>query len=180
MPTASRRATGAETPSSATSTRSSYVESSAASFSSDATIGGGQNPWRDFHSANSRPNTVHHDQDVAREVTYDEAARWASSVGIPVAMESSALNGENVDEIFERLARVILTRIELGEIDPDDPNSGVSYGDSGDWTTAGGSSSNKRGSLRMKKGTLQSGLGGLRDWEEVFRVDPRQKRKTCC
>lgn len=41
-------------------------------------------------------------------------------------METSALNGENVDEVFERLARVILTRIELGEVDPDDPNSGVS------------------------------------------------------
>ncbi|KAF3934178.1 hypothetical protein ABW20_dc0105025 [Dactylellina cionopaga] len=116
---------GIDTPTSGTSTRSSYGDSSSNSFSSDLTING-NNPWREFHSSNSGRH--HHDhQDVAREVPYDEAARWASSVGIPVAMETSALNGENVDEVFERLARVILTRIELGEVDPDDPNSGVSY-----------------------------------------------------
>ncbi|KAF3907578.1 hypothetical protein AA313_de0203610 [Arthrobotrys entomopaga] len=117
---------GIDTPTSGASTRSSYGgDSSSNSFSSDITING-NNPWRDFHSSNSRRGTIHHDPDVAREVASDEAARWATSVGIPVAMETSALNGENVDEVFERLARVILTRIELGEVDPDDPNSGVS------------------------------------------------------
>ncbi|KAF3203721.1 hypothetical protein TWF191_002563 [Orbilia oligospora] len=118
----------------------------------------------------------------AREVTYDEGSRWASTVGIPVAMETSALNGENVDEVFERLARVILTRIELGEVDPDDPNSGVSYGDGGDWSISGPSSSLLGNSMRKKKGGVASGrLGGLRDWEEVFRMDPgRNSKKSCC
>ncbi|KAF3083728.1 hypothetical protein TWF569_000961 [Orbilia oligospora] len=180
---------GFDTPTSGTSTRSSYVESSSASFSSDITINGnnpGSNPWRDFHSSNSRRNTLHGNNagepDVAREVTYDEGSRWASTVGIPVAMETSALNGENVDEVFERLARVILTRIELGEVDPDDPNSGVSYGDGGDWSISGPSSSLLGNSMRKKKGGVASGrLGGLRDWEEVFRMDPgRNSKKSCC
>ncbi|KAK6496681.1 hypothetical protein TWF481_001669 [Arthrobotrys musiformis] len=179
---------GFDTPTSGASTRSSYVESSSASFSSDATINGnnpGSNPWRDFHSSNSRRGTgnTSAEADVAREVTYDEASRWASTVGIPVAMETSALNGENVDEVFERLARVILTRIELGEVDPDDPNSGVSYGDSGDWSISGPSTSLLGGSSRKKKGGVASGrLGGLRDWEEVFRMDPGRanSKKSCC
>lgn len=68
-----------------------------------------------------------------REVSSEEASRWASSLGIPVAVEVSALTGEGVDELFQRLARIILTKIELGEIDPDDPASGIQYGDSGGW-----------------------------------------------
>ncbi|RVD86845.1 uncharacterized protein DFL_005100 [Arthrobotrys flagrans] len=179
---------GFDTPTSGASTRSSYVDSSSASFSSDITINGndpGSNPWRDFHSTNSKRSTVHSntgETDVAREVTYDEASRWAATVGIPVAMETSALNGENVDEVFERLARVILTRIELGEVDPDDPNSGVSYGDGGDWSISGPSTSLLGNSMRKKKGGVASGrLGGLRDWEEVFRMDPgRNNKKSCC
>ena len=52
-----------------------------------------------------------------REVSSEEASRWASSLGIPVAVEVSALTGEGVDELFQRLARIILTKIELGEIE---------------------------------------------------------------
>jgi hypothetical protein len=44
-------------------------------------------------------------------------------------MEVSALSGEGVEEVFDKLARIILTKIELGEIDPDDPMSGIQYGD---------------------------------------------------
>ncbi|KAF4611343.1 hypothetical protein G7Y89_g15669 [Cudoniella acicularis] len=58
-----------------------------------------------------------------REVTTEEASKWASSNNVPVSVEVSALSGENVDEVFGRLARMILTKIELGEIDPDDPMS---------------------------------------------------------
>ncbi len=38
--------------------------------------------------------------------------------------------------MFGRLARMILTKIELGEIDPDDPMSGIQYGDGGAWNAA--------------------------------------------
>ncbi|MCJ1428311.1 hypothetical protein MMC29_006220, partial [Sticta canariensis] len=68
-----------------------------------------------------------------REVMQEEASRWASKSAIPVSVEVSALTGEGVEEIFSRLARMILTKIEVGEIDPDDPLSGIQYGDSGGW-----------------------------------------------
>ncbi|KAJ4419558.1 hypothetical protein N0V82_004861, partial [Gnomoniopsis sp. IMI 355080] len=74
-----------------------------------------------------------------REVTAGEASRWASSVNVPVTMEVSAFSGEGVDEVFARLARMILTKIELGEIDPDDPMSGIQYGDAGGMWHSGAS-----------------------------------------
>jgi GTPase SAR1 family protein len=68
-----------------------------------------------------------------REVTVNEASDWAARSNIPVTIEVSALSGENVDEVFSRLARIILTKIELGELDPDDLQSGIQYGDGGPW-----------------------------------------------
>lgn len=65
-----------------------------------------------------------------REVPQSMAMEWANQSGITASMEVSALSGEGVDEIFNKLARTILTKIELGEIDPDDPMSGIQYGDS--------------------------------------------------
>ncbi|OJI88760.1 hypothetical protein ASPTUDRAFT_61330 [Aspergillus tubingensis CBS 134.48] len=64
-----------------------------------------------------------------REVSTEETSHWAAKSNIPVAVEISALTGEGVEELFNRLARIILTKIELGEIDPDDPQSGIQYGD---------------------------------------------------
>ncbi|KOS17909.1 GTP-binding protein ypt4 [Escovopsis weberi] len=91
-----------------------------------------------------------------REISAADASRWASTVGIPVVTEASAFNGEGVDEIFNRLARMILTKIELGEIDPDDPSSGIQYGDGGGWNTASDGGSIKSS---MTGGTMDDGLG---------------------
>ncbi|KAI9660085.1 MAG: hypothetical protein M1821_001437 [Bathelium mastoideum] len=128
-----------------------------------------------------------------REVMAEEASRWASSQQIPVSVEVSALSGENVEELFTRLAGMILTKIELGEINPDDPQSGIQYGDSGGWGTSitsdGGSI---KSSLTMEDGIVGgrrksrrrgSGSGwmsGMREWEEVFRPNHRRKRNRCC
>lgn len=57
------------------------------------------------------------------------AANWASHHRIPAALEVSALSGDGVEEAFNKLAQIILTKIELGQIDPDDPMSGIQYGD---------------------------------------------------
>ncbi|GAM43535.1 hypothetical protein TCE0_050f18423 [Talaromyces pinophilus] len=73
-----------------------------------------------------------------RQVSDLEAIEWATRSNIPVAVEVSAFSGQNVDELFTRLARIILTKIELGEIDPDDPQSGIQYGDSVVNFTVGG------------------------------------------
>jgi GTPase SAR1 family protein len=123
-----------------------------------------------------------------REVSLEEASEWASKQGIPVAVEVSALTGENVEEIFGRLARTILTRIELGEINPDDPASGIQYGDTGMWEDGGsvksgitvddGFSGIRR---RRKRGGTNNWMGGVQEWEEVFRVgSSRGRRRGCC
>jgi len=127
-----------------------------------------------------------------REVTPEEASRWASRQSIPVSVEVSAYTGEGVEEIFARLAGMILTKIELGEINPDDPMSGIQYGDSGGWEDGGSMKSVgtaiEEGSLgrrrRKGRGTAAAGGwgGGMREWEAVFRLDGagRRRRGGCC
>jgi Ras-related protein Rab-4B len=44
-------------------------------------------------------------------------------------LETSALTGENVEEVFLKCARSILTKIDAGELDPDRMGSGIQYGD---------------------------------------------------
>jgi GTPase SAR1 family protein len=130
-----------------------------------------------------------------REVSVEEAARWASSANIPVSVEVSALSGGNVDEVFARLARMILAKIELGEIDPDDPQSGIQYGDGGGWGTGASESGSIKsghtmddgsGGTRRRKTRSRAGtggwMGGMREWEEVFQLQGghRRRRGGCC
>ncbi|ODA79403.1 hypothetical protein RJ55_04996 [Drechmeria coniospora] len=127
-----------------------------------------------------------------REITSVDASLWASKVAIPVVAEASALNGDGVDEIFARLARMILTKIELGEINPDDPMSGIQYGDGGHWNAAsdGGSikstmtgltvDDNGGGLRRRRKGKGKNQNWGLREWEEVFTLSSRRRGGGCC
>lgn len=126
-----------------------------------------------------------------REVSNAEASRWASGVNVPVVMEVSAFNGEGVDEVFGRLARMILTKIELGEIDPDDPMSGIQYGDAGGTWNAGASDgasikssmtaddSGAGGRRRRGRAKARSQNWGMRDWEEVFTLTNRRRNTGC-
>lgn len=126
------------------------------------------------------------------EVTREDASRWASKQSIPVAVEVSAYTGDGVEEVFTQLASMILTKIELGEIDPDDPLSGIQYGDSMAWEDGGsiksgittvdeGGTSRRRRKTKARAGTGTWGQG-LREWEEVFRLDGlgRRRRGGCC
>jgi hypothetical protein len=119
-----------------------------------------------------------------REVSLDQASQWASEQGIPVSVEVSALSGDNVDDIFSRLARMILTKIELGEINPDDPQSGIQYGDGGAWGGTISDGASIKSSLAGDDGVTRrrragkSRRPGLREWEDVFRLDGRRRR--CC
>jgi hypothetical protein len=125
-----------------------------------------------------------------REVSNTEASRWASGVSVPVALEVSAFTGDGVDEVFARLARMILTKIELGEIDPDDPMSGIQYGDGGTWNAAasdGGSIKSGMtvddlgagGGVRRRKKGKGRGTVALREWEEVFTLRSGRRRGCC-
>ncbi|KAH8883604.1 ras-domain-containing protein [Thozetella sp. PMI_491] len=122
-----------------------------------------------------------------REVSALEASRWASTINIPVTMEVSAFSGEGVDEVFGRLARMILTKIELGEIDPDDPMSGIQYGDAGGSWNAGASDGGSikssmtadEAGVRRRRKNKRTGQG-LREWEEVFTLSNRRRNRACC
>lgn len=48
-------------------------------------------------------------------------------------LTTSALTGENIDEAFQLLAGMILTKIEMGVIDPENMDFGVQYGDVPRW-----------------------------------------------
>lgn len=114
-----------------------------------------------------------------REVPAETASRWAGSNGIPVAVEVSALNGENVEELFNRLASMILTKIELGEIDPDDPASGIQYGDLA-WDDGGGSIKSGMGDDGVRYRRRGKKTGALGEWEDVFRIGGNKRRGGCC
>lgn len=174
------------TPSSMGSTSTITAAAAAGSYSLSAT------PSGSISAGTQQRATV---APEGREVSSTEATRWASTAGISVVTEASALNGEGVDEIFGRLARIILTKIELGEIDPDDPMSGIQYGDSGGWNTASDGGSIKS---TMTGGTIDDGISGLRrrhhgkprtqnwglrEWEEVFTLSSSSNRRRgggCC
>jgi Ras-related protein Rab-4B len=68
------------------------------------------------------------DLDAEREVTFLEASRFAQENDL-MFLETSALNGENVEEAFLKCTRTILAKIESGELDPERIGSGIQYGD---------------------------------------------------
>ena len=125
-----------------------------------------------------------------REVSHNESASWGSNNGISVAVEISAYSGEGVEEMFARLASMILTKIELGEIDPNDPMSGIQYGDSMTWDDTGsvksrGTVMDDTASSRRRRKGKAGGVKwnrGLREWEQVFKLDPTRRRRGggCC
>ncbi|EMC98823.1 hypothetical protein BAUCODRAFT_572986 [Baudoinia panamericana UAMH 10762] len=119
---------------------------------------------------------------AGRAVSAAVAANWASQNRIAASMEVSALSGEGVDEVFHKLARTILTKIELGEIDPDDPMSGIQYGDA-DYHRYDDGSSIKSGLTSDGYGAARKRRpkGGLRDWSDVFRVGRASgSGRGCC
>ncbi|KAJ0420449.1 P-loop containing nucleoside triphosphate hydrolase protein [Aspergillus carlsbadensis] len=130
-----------------------------------------------------------------RDVGIEEASHWAAKSSIPAVMEVSALTGDGVEELFQRLARIILTKIELGEIDPDDPQSGIQYGDGGLYGHGTSDASSIRSQMTLdesavqihRRNTRRRGGGnnwrnGMREWEDVFRINGSSHRKGsgCC
>lgn len=131
-----------------------------------------------------------------REISREETSDWAAKSNIPVSVEVSALTGEGVDELFNRLARIILTKIELGEIDPDDPQSGIQYGDRGLYGHGTSDGSSARSGMdfedsavpglqgrtsRRRKGGASNWRSGFREWEDVFQLSgSHHQRGRCC
>eukprot|EP00049_Salpingoeca_infusionum_P003480 m.66872 g.66872 ORF g.66872 m.66872 type:complete len:210 (-) comp12151_c0_seq3:337-966(-) len=69
------------------------------------------------------------DLEAEREVTFLEASRFAQENDL-MFLETSARTGENVEEVFMKCARSILSKLESGQLEPDRAGSGIQYGDS--------------------------------------------------
>jgi len=67
------------------------------------------------------------DLTAEREVSFLEASRFAQENDL-MFLETSALTGEGVSEVFLKCARTILSKIESGVLDPESMNSGVQPG----------------------------------------------------
>ncbi|CAI7581557.1 unnamed protein product [Penicillium pancosmium] len=178
-------------------TPSSTTSSKQSSMPFDIGVGGGSSSIRSTSQINAGTRLTATFAE-GRDVSSEDTSRWAAQSNIPVAVEVSALTGEGVEEIFQRLARIILTKIELGEIDPDDPQSGIQYGDGGMFGhgTSDASSIRSRATLddnalplhrtsrRRGKGPTQGQgwMGGMREWEDVFRLGGSSSRRNqgCC
>lgn len=128
-----------------------------------------------------------------REVGFEESSWWAAKSNIPVAVEISALTGEGVEELFNRLARIILTKIELGEIDPDDPQSGIQYGDGGLYGHGTSDGSSVRSRITFDESAVQlhnrnlrrntsKWTSSMREWEDVFWLSGSHNKngEGCC
>jgi len=68
------------------------------------------------------------DREEDREVSWNEASKWAAEREIHY-LESSSLTSFQTTLPFLFLTRSILLAIESGALDPEKPGSGVSYGD---------------------------------------------------
>ncbi|KAF5119529.1 hypothetical protein DV452_001612 [Geotrichum candidum] len=91
------------------------------------------------------PTTLVPESDVARfcmengsgDRQYKELNTGTNSInfsgGDIAFLTTSALTGENVEEAFRLLAGMILTKIEMGVIDPENIESGVQYGEVPSW-----------------------------------------------
>eukprot|EP00299_Pterocystis_sp_00344_P009544 c4052_g1_i2.p1 GENE.c4052_g1_i2~~c4052_g1_i2.p1 ORF type:complete len:110 (+),score=17.03 c4052_g1_i2:297-626(+) len=62
-----------------------------------------------------------------REVTFLEASRFALENNM-MFMETSALTGEGIEEVFLKCTKAIINKIDQGQIDPHKMASGIQHG----------------------------------------------------
>ncbi|TPX43900.1 hypothetical protein SeLEV6574_g04815 [Synchytrium endobioticum] len=104
--------------------------------------------WLDDATSLASPNVAiilvgaKADMEEYRVISAMEANTFAQEHGLAF-IETSALSGDNVEEVFMKGARSILHRIDTGEIDPDRLNSGIQYGHSAIKTLPKEGSSNR-------------------------------------
>lgn len=87
----------------------------------------------------------------------------------------SAKSGKGIEDLFDKVAAQLLTKIELGEIDPEDMNSGVQYGDVPRWD---------RSTKKSRKKDSKKGFSALsrffanRAGEEEIKKDQQDKEES--
>lgn len=71
---------------------------------------------------------------VSDEAALDFCSHYSQELGFEIPfIKSSALNADNIESIFDKLSNMILTKVEMGLLDPEDPLCGVQYGDMSRW-----------------------------------------------
>lgn len=86
--------------------------------------------WLADARSNTGPHTVmilignKSDLDDTREVSYEEAAKFAEENNL-LFLECSAKNGDNVEQAFLSTAKKIHEKVQCGVLLPTDPDSGV-------------------------------------------------------
>ncbi|EEB09162.1 GTPase Ypt4 [Schizosaccharomyces japonicus yFS275] len=101
-----------------------------------------------------------------RVVSTEEAAEFCAAKQISSAHETSAFKGDNVEECFLSLVSTILTRIELGEIDPQDQSLGIQYG-------------NLSVLNQQALSTRSNWWNTISNWDDLVHLE-RQTRSKCC
>lgn len=126
------------------------------------------------------------DQNARIRDAEHQARDWAQRNAIWTTSTTSALSGLNVDAVFRRLAGAVLARIELAEVNPDDPLSGIQYGDHHRFGGGGGGGGKEAGSVdsygprdddrrgsRPVTGPVSSRLASARGLREIDVEDPQ-------
>ena len=121
-------------------------------------------------------------------MSIEEAGRWADRQNIDF-VELSALSGDGVEAVFAKAASKVLTKLELGIIDPSSGAHGIQIGDNA-WNGGDGASIGLESTMRRRRGagnrvraaSTRSSLWS--EMEEIGYEDSANSRKQrqwgCC
>ncbi|KAG5518793.1 hypothetical protein PMAC_002764 [Pneumocystis sp. 'macacae'] len=118
------------------------------------------------------------DRNKERDVTVSEAMCYANREGISL-LEVSALTPHLIDDAFLLVTRQILTKIELGQIDPNLPQFGIQYGNDGIYDRSGFGSFRGAFMRRHGPGRWLDWLYGVTGCEDNVSVESDWRRGGC-
>ncbi|CAD8110936.1 unnamed protein product [Paramecium primaurelia] len=102
------------------------------------------------------------DLESERQISYNEAQQFAKECGIDF-FETSAKTSNNVEEIFTKMAQIILEKINLGQIDPKNENFGI-----------------KLGSEQVNYSHGNQNITNLEQQQEYQPYEEKKKSNMCC
>ncbi|CAD8118261.1 unnamed protein product [Paramecium sonneborni] len=102
------------------------------------------------------------DLESERQISYNEAQQFAKECGIEF-FETSAKTANNVEEIFIKMAQIILGKINLGQIDAKNENYGI-----------------KIGSEKANQNYGNQNITNLEQQQDYQPYEEKQKSSQCC
>ncbi|CCJ28751.1 unnamed protein product [Pneumocystis jirovecii] len=120
------------------------------------------------------------DRNKERDVTVSEAMCYANREAGISLLEVSALTPHLIDDAFLLVARQILSKIELGQIDPNLPQFGIQYGSDGVCDRSGFGSFKGTFMRRRGPGRWLDWLYDVTGCEDSTSVEPEWRRGCLC